>query len=236
MRTKGRRLRIAVAPALAIATILMLVPAAYALSGTDVLAGEDALSEVSIDVNPTDPDNLVIAGHAEELNTMNTFYTMDGGNTWTPVLIGNGQDGLSSTFRFDPSVAFDDDGNVYVAYGVRLSSPTRTTVVVATSTDGGQTYTQFAQLATDNHIGVPGNDKWMLGTGPDPANASQQNVYLTWTRNILEPTTDQRIVVSTSTEGGATFSAPITINDASIAGTSLGNLFADPGVGPNGEL
>ena len=31
--------------------------------GTDVKVSEDALSEVTIDVNPTDPDNLVVVGH-----------------------------------------------------------------------------------------------------------------------------------------------------------------------------
>ena len=52
---------------------------ASAAVSADVLAGEDALSEVSIDVNPTNPDNQVIVGHDGGLTTMNTFYTMDGG-------------------------------------------------------------------------------------------------------------------------------------------------------------
>jgi PKD domain len=209
-------------------------------TGTDVLAGEDALSEVSIDVNPTDEDNLVINGHSSNLNTMSTFFTTDGGLTWTEVELGNANDGLISTFRFDPSVAFDEDGNVYVAYGVRTDPGTgnQRTVVVATSTNGGQTYTQFAQVATTVDIGdLAGNDKWHLATGPDPNNSAQQNVYITWTQNITEGgDTDQRIVVSVSTDGGATFSAPVIINDASISGTDGGNLTADPAVGSNGEL
>ena len=51
-------------------------------AGTDVLAGADALSEVTIDVNPTNPDNLVIAGHEPGgFENMNTFFTTDGGDT-----------------------------------------------------------------------------------------------------------------------------------------------------------
>ena len=48
--------------------------------------------------------------------------------------------------------------------------------------------------------------------------------------------TDQRIVVSRSTDAGATFSAPTIINDGSISGTEANNIFADPAVGPGGEV
>ena len=207
-------------------------------AGADVNASNGAgLSEVSIDVNPTNPLNQVVVGHAPNLATMNTFYTTDGGATWTLVALGNAQDGLTSTFRFDPTVAFDDDGRLYVGYGVKVATPDRRAVVVATSTDGGQTYSQFTVISTTNDIGgLPGNDKWHLATGPDPVTPAQQNVYIAWTQNVTESGTDQRIVVSRSTDGGTTFSAPLIINDASIAGTSAGNLFADPAVGPNGEV
>jgi hypothetical protein len=210
-------------------------------AAADVLAGEDALSEVSIDVNPTDPDNQVIVGHDTDLVTMNTFYTTDGGLTWSPVIIGNSTDGLTSDFRFDPTVAFDDDGNVYVGYGAKTARPeggNQRTVVVCRSTDGGASYPQCTNIATTADIGdLPGNDKWHLATGPDPSIPTQQNVYIPWTQNITEGgSLDQRIVVSRSTDGGATFSAPVTINDPSIAGTRSGNLFADPAVGPGGEV
>jgi hypothetical protein len=208
-------------------------------AAADVLAGEDALSEVSIDVNPTDPNNQVIVGHDAALVTMNTFYTTDGGLTWSPVIIGDATDGLTSDLRFDPTVAFDDDGNVYVGYGARVNNGgTQRTVVVCRSTDGGASYPQCTSISTTPDIGtLPGNDKWHLATGPDPADPTQQNVYIAWTQNITEASgTDQRIVVSRSIDGGATFSAPIIINDPSIAGTKANNLFADPAVGPNGEL
>ena len=232
-------------PALGLSSRMSAAAAMNALAGgpasADVLAGEEALSEVSIDVNPTDPNNQVIVGHAGDLVTMNTFYTKDGGLTWSPVIIDNATDGLTSTFRFDPTVAFDDNGNVYVGYGARTARPAggnQRTVVVCRSTDGGASYPQCTNIATTADIGsLPGNDKWHLATGPDPGNPTQQNVYIPWTQNVTEAADlDQRIVVSRSTDGGATFSAPIIINDPSIAGARSGNLFADPAVGPNGEL
>ncbi len=164
---------------------------ASAQPGVDVnvsnLVGNEE-AEVSIDVNPTNPNNLVIVGHAPFTMiglpdntfiggqlTMNTFFTMDGGLTWTSVKLGNAQDGLTGTIRFDPTVAFDNNGNVYVGYGVRtkdaLGNGIRI-VVVAKSTNGGQTYTTITQV----HTG--GNDKWHLATGPDPIIPAQQNVYI----------------------------------------------------------
>jgi hypothetical protein len=46
---------------------------------------------------------------------------------------------------------------------------------------------------------------------------------------------DQQIAVSASTDGGATFSTPVVINDNSLFGRDRA-LFADPSVGPDGEL
>jgi hypothetical protein len=193
-------------------------------------------SEVTIDINPTDPSNLVIVGHSANRTEMHTFYSADAGQTWTLVALGDAEDGLTSTFRFDPAVAFDDDGNIYVAYGAQTAFAT-VAVIVAKSTDGGATYPQVVQVAEDTGPGFFGNDKWLLATGPDPVDPGQQNVYLAWSQNGSENSDiDQRIVVSVSTDGGQTFSTPMIINDASIAGSQIGNITAEPAVGPNGEL
>jgi PKD repeat protein len=206
-----------------------------------------AEAEVSIDVNPTNPNNHVIVGHlldnssSPSRSRMNTFYTFDAGATWTRVELGVTDDGFVNTEypdRFDPSIAFDDHGNLYVAYGVTSTGPPKqSTIIVAKSIDGGQTYTQITHVTTDPFVGVyPGNDKFHLATGPDPINPSQQNVYIAWTQFGQEgDDIDEWIAVSGSTDGGATFSAPVIINDDSVNLIGRG-IFADPAVGPNGEL
>jgi hypothetical protein len=210
------------------------------LSGSVVnvshLVGNEA--EVSLDVNPTNPSNLVILGHSPSLQVINSFYSFDGGQSWARITIGDSEDGLSGWLRGDPSVVFDDEGNVYLAYGVRQHSPNRVTVVVGMSADGGQSYTQFSYVNTNLDIGAyPGNDKWHLATGPRPGNPTERNVYLAWTQAVDEMgSIDQRVVVSESLDAGATFSAPVTVNDASITGTSLSNSYVDPAVGPDGEV
>ncbi|HJQ82472.1 MAG TPA: sialidase family protein [Candidatus Binatia bacterium] len=240
-------------------------PQPLIIPGDDVnvsqLPGNEA--EVTIDVNPTDPQNLVVAGHAPGFQTMNTFYTLDGGSTWSRVSLGAAADDLLATSRFDPTVAFDDDGNVYVGYGanVTVGGNRRVTVVVCKSTDKGVSYAQCRYVNTNANIpdpadptdpndDLPGNDKWMLATGPDPNNAAQQNVYIAWTQNVAEGpvgvppcaaadgpfcNVDQRIVISRSTDGGDNFSPPVIVADEAIAGMDH-SLFADPAVGPNGEV
>jgi FlgD Ig-like domain len=203
-----------------------------------VSQGFEGLAEVLIDVNPTNPDNLVVCGHSGSLGIMATYYSFDGGKTWTLVEVGY-QDRMGFAIRFDPALAFDAHGNVYVAYGVLsfVGSTERTTVVVCKSTDGGRTYPQTALLWSANRvINVPGNDKWVLATGRDPVLPDQQNVYLAWTWNIRAGSSlDQQIAIARSFDGGVTFTTPLVINDDSINGIDRA-LTADPSVGPNGEL
>jgi hypothetical protein len=214
------------------------LPQPTSSTGPDVRVSGDgeALAEVLIDVNPTNPHNLVICGHSPSISYMATWYTFDAGASWHSVQVGAAQDHFGFEFRFDPALAFDADGNVYVAYGVTHPNGV-TTVVVCKSTDGGRTYTQCAHVWDEQQFSdLPGNDKWALATGRDPVAAGRQNVYIAWTWNI--PTAfnlDQQIAISRSTDGGATFSTPVVINDNSITGRDRG-LFADPSVGPDGEL
>ncbi len=186
-------------------------------------------SEVSIAINPTDPRNMVIVGHSPNAVAMNTFFTLDGGQTWTLVALGAAADGQANCQRTDPTVAFDANGNVYAGYFTfNCATPTRI-LFVARSTDGGQTYPQITAAVTD----LTGNlDKEILGTGRDPVNAAQQNVYVAYR---LDVGADVQIHVTTSTDGGATFPTDVIINDNSIAGNDFSS-FGMPAVGPGGEL
>lgn len=181
-------------------------------------------SEVSIDVNPIDPNNQVAIGHAPEIplrfKFINTFVSVDKGESWKKVTLSKAHDKQRGTFRFDPTVAFDGNGNVYVAYGV--SDGKSTTVVVCKSTNGGFKYKQCTPV--DTH---PDNDKWHLATGSDPFNPAQQNVYIAWNR-----VPGGRVLLSRSTDAGKTFSAPVVVSDAPVPTAAS----ADPAVGPHGEV
>jgi hypothetical protein len=195
------------------------------------LVGNEA--EVSVAINPTDPDNLVVVGHAPGFTTMNTFFSLDGGETWTLVPLGPADDGQEDCLaRVDPTVAFDAQGNVYAGYFTSLcmGGDTRT-LWIARSSDGGQTYSQVTAVAVGEGI-----DKEIVGTGPDPLVPGQQNVYVAYRLDVLEGGSfDLQLHVAASYDGGATFPVDVIVNDDSLAGLDLAS-FGVPAVGPAGEL
>ncbi|HEU4364029.1 MAG TPA: hypothetical protein VFT13_01055, partial [Candidatus Krumholzibacteria bacterium] len=82
---------------------------------------EEALAEVTLDVNPLNPANLAICGYARDLKSMSTFHSFDAGRTWAHVPVGHAHDGLGPDVdRFDPTLAFDARGFLYVGYGARV--------------------------------------------------------------------------------------------------------------------
>jgi len=226
-----------------------LLSVSLSLSGAQTLSSTAAVNvsnfagfnqaEMQMDINPTNPLNLVGFSHRDgSFNNIDVYFSTNGGDTWARRTINDGtsggiNDGLGAGFRFDPAIAFDANGVVYVAYG--NDNGPNTNVVVARSLDGGNTFGQFRTLATNADFGtLKGNDKWYLATGRDPVSGNQA-LYVAWTQNVQEPGTDQRIVLTGSRDGGNTFFAPFIVNDKSLAGSSAGNLYACPAVGPNGE-
>lgn len=128
---------------------LILGGAQALMAGTNRNVSMDATDdecEVQIATNPKNPLNLIAmstrVGPAPELShSVDTWYSVNGGISWTKRSIGSSVDGVAGALsRIDPSVAFDADGNAYIAYGVRTSfNPPVKQLVVARSTNGGDT-------------------------------------------------------------------------------------------------
>ena len=73
-------------------------------------------SEEAIAVNPTNPNNIVIFTNiAEGVNGMFLATSFDGGKTWTKRIVGEGTDIFGDTCC-DPSLAFDEYGNLFLSY------------------------------------------------------------------------------------------------------------------------
>jgi hypothetical protein len=164
-------------------------------------------SEVGISVNPINPLNMVAtSNNITDLSRMATYFSADGGTTWTTVFIDENQDGHGANdTRFDPNVTFDSDGNVYVVYSLATGSTSH--LMLAKSTDGGTTYAQVTEVTSD-----PADAKLhtaMVTTRADPTGAD--DVLVLWARVV----TEENIQAALSLDGGATF--PIinnNINDA----------------------
>jgi hypothetical protein len=105
-------------------------------------------SEETIAVNPTNPNNIVTVtnvGHKEAGLAAGMFegVSFDGGATWTTKLIGLGTGDPLGDACCDPSLSFDQYGNLFMTYLYQVED----TVPIALSTDGGLTFHVIASIS-----------------------------------------------------------------------------------------
>ena len=204
--------------------------------GPNVLCNQDPgaehQNEPSIAVNPHDP-NHVIASSNDYRNRATGgdvqpgyYVSFDGGNSWP----GDGVIDISVIPGVeaggDPAMAIYDLNNVYFAYiAFHRTVDDAGGVYVSKSADGGLTWGSPVELAA-NTLTVF-HDKEYIAV--DASGGSYDGyVYVSWTRfGGGTP-----IVLSRSTDGGSTFSAPMQISDAGL-NSNQGSV---PAVGPNGEV
>jgi len=184
-------------------------------------------NETSIAVNPTNALNLIGSGNDFQLllTSGGTFYyetvyrrahvTFDGGKTWTTYPIyDNAYDA-----NFDAAVAFDATGRAYLASlgqefphasGAFLAPASD--VIVASSTDGGKTWTAPKRVAsglgTIASAGVVPDKDYIAAWGSG-------NAIVTWTafnQGIGGSYISSPIFASVTHDGGNTWSAPTEIS------------------------
>jgi len=219
---------------------LDFIQVAYAtpvsIFGVDVLAdnndaGGVQRDEVSIALNPLNPNNLVSVSHRVDFNTgtLNCEFSssFDGGATWggDGVLI----DPLFTVpgFEGDPTVTFDAAGNAY--YACDGFATGFNNIVVHRSVDGGVTWTNPAAAGAavlDDSANVFHDKEW-IAADQNPLSPFANNLYLSWSEfdNILPISP---ILFTRSTDGGVTWSSPITINPGA---NQMSYPFVDPSNG-----
>ncbi len=182
-------------------------------------------AEMLVAVNPTNPRNIV--GLTDSGSSFRLFehWSMNGGLTWNKHEFDAAQDDDSGFHRYDPSLAFDANGALYIAYvdgntGMRL----------VTSLDGGATLQKRPQIPF-----VTNADKPMIGVGTETTGGTKSvSVYITYSSSIRDVV---RVVgaygadVLNWVEGGTdAFTTPTAISN------SAGYSFSQPVVGANGQL
>ena len=204
------------------------------LAGTQTLVGgvninasadpANANHDIALAINPTNPLDVVgISQEGIAYTSLGLYRSLDGGLTWTTTTIDNSVDSFGATaHRFDPSIAYDATGKLYVGYGVDNGF---NRVIVARSDDNGATFSQVTTV--DLELSVLGSfSRIDVTTGSDTL--GNQAVYVAY-RGLS--VVSQGIEVAGSHDNGVTFTSPITVSDASHVVTN-----PNVSVGPHGEL
>jgi len=186
--------------------------------------------EPSIDINPTDTDNMVAGSILDKV-----YVSNDGGYNWK-------KDKLKSTYGVygDPVVRCDDKGVFYYAHlsnpggGIFRDSSWLDRIVIQKSTDKGKTW-------NDGSFTLPrtpkDQDKQWLAMDPD-----EGNIYVTWTEfdlyNSKLPADKSRILFSKSIDQGESWSYPFMLSqfEGDCIDDDQTTEGAVPCVGTSGEV
>jgi hypothetical protein len=178
--------------------------------------------ETAIAIDPTNPDKLFVASNTEVGSgpgsaALFAAFSTDGGFTWPYV---DDTDGTIADGDLvpplpvaccDPSVAWDEFGNLFLAYVDFAGGPTH----VALSTDGGMSFSLIATLGTDT-------DQPTITTGPG-------SVWITYAADFPYPIVARGAAVTGWGSVGA-------FSDEQVMPNSNNCNYGDIAVDPNGQV
>ena len=213
-----------------------MLKASLSLAGTQTLVGgvnvnasNDAASaeqNIAVDINPTNPLDVVgISQKGTAYMTLGVYHSNNGGLTWTTTTIDNSIDSLGAgAKRFDPTIAYDSTGKLFIAYGV--DDGTTTTLVVARSDDNGATF--MPAVVVDSKTDLLGVLRdFHLATGSDGMGGNA--VYVAYVKTDF---LSQEVFVTASNNGGTSFIAPSAPSDAALHTITNANV----ALASNGEV
>ena len=198
------------------------VPVTLGPVNASLQAGNE--DESAVAVNPADTDDVAMASNSG--NGLRFAYSTNRGQTWTRRNVGTGAagDGFPQACC-DPSLSWDNQGNLFLAYLTRTfndatqTSQTRT-IELLVSTDGGATFTNAGQVDTSTTSAAPRLDQPTVV-------AAQNAAWVTWRDDT------GRISVRGRSVNGATLGAYLATQD--IAGSD-GSNFGDIAISPTGAV
>jgi hypothetical protein len=229
-------------------TVSGLSPFASCAFGAFPDAVNSTNSEVEpfVAVNPTNPANVVGVFQQDRwsdggAHAVVAAYSTNGGASWTESWAATSKcQSAASPFdrSTDPWVTFDPAGNAYQTWLGISADQLTSGIQVSKSTDGGATWGSPATIINETS-GITFNDKDSITADP----TRPGHVYVVWDRGAFpsERRNERSFfgshayrgypMISRTTDGGATWSAPRFMTNANIF--SFGHQIAGL---PNGEL
>lgn len=203
--------------------------------------------EVSVAINPTNPDHLIAASIARMREHPGisdfAYVSMDAGRSWkmTP------RDNPHKTQQGDDAIAFTPDGlaiHAFISFtGIRQRRPRRAHcgIVTSTSKDGLTWSPQVPVIEHFNSV-EPYEDKPWIRADMGRESPHRGNIYVAWTKFDVygsdKPEHKSNIYISRSTDAGKSYAVPLKISD--IPGDARDKsdtvMGACPAAGPKGEV
>jgi hypothetical protein len=213
------------------------------------VTGPDAVGavEVSVAINPTNPDHLIgvsIARIKKHPNITDFAYvSTDGGRSWKTVPRANPQ----KRRQGDDVVTFTPDGlavHAYIAFdGIRVKRPTRADSGILTSTSrDGLTWAEPVAVVDHANTCEPMEDKPWVRADHSKDSPHKGNIYVAWSKfdvyGSKNPEHKTHIYFSRSKDAGKSFSMPQRISEQPGDCLDKSNtvMGAVPAVGPKGEV
>lgn len=206
------------------------------LLASDILAQPGTQAEPYVDANPSNPDNVVACWQENRFRnggarTLGFAVSTDGGLTWVDGLVPKltNVDGGAWQKASDPWVAFGPNNRAYFSSLLFNESTPANAIGVSVSTDGGRNWGPPVEVYRSS---ADFNDKEAVVADTSPTSPFFGSVYVAWDINIggSVNTTSQTLVVARSTDGGNSYSSPVTVREGSA------NVGVIPRVGPDGTL
>lgn len=179
-------------------------PANINISNTTVFGGEPYLA-----INPTNPNNIVIAWMALDVTTgfrmtIKSKVSFDGGQTWGSPF---NQPHMSSTWgSADVSMAFRKNGTLYLCYIDYRQSPDSGGVYITHSNNGGVTWTTPTRAwnaNTEDPTKLPLDRPWLA---VDNSTATTQGMFYVTTKPAPWIPAPNRAYLKSSKDSGAIWS------------------------------
>ncbi len=180
--------------------------------GTDSYEGETGAAGTTVLVGAS---NHIYPGNCNASAPSGTFgdcavkayASSDGGASFVGTTISRTWNGTTFGITFDPAVDYDKTGALYFSFGgAPLSGSFPNSIGVSKSTDGINWSTPVAVTFNRNRFF---DDKYYLAV--DRSNSSfADRIYVSWDRNQAN---NQILYIAFSSDGGATWSSPIKVND-----------------------
>lgn len=135
-------------------------------------------------------------------------YASSDGSTWTTTQMSGTWGGNTFGISFDPALDYDTNGNYYFVFGgAPLSGSYPNSIAVAKADPSGLAWRSPVPVTFNRNKFF--DDKYWIAVDRS-ASPFRNRIYVSWDRNT---STNQVLYVSSSSDGGLTWSAPVKVDD-----------------------